>query len=152
MLNVKYKREIGCVEELMLYHQAASGVGGERIRLRELCLEMGRACLNKNPLLSVLKAAQICPRTRQRLSTERLIKETGQFSDCSCMLLNKSMSNKLTSLWTGVRSCPSFFIYILSICFVCLSARVHVRLFTVLYCIHKVLCACALTLSQEIKG
>ena len=39
----------------MWYHQAAPAVGGERIRLRDLCLKMGRACLNKYPYYPRLK-------------------------------------------------------------------------------------------------
>lgn len=58
----------------MLYHQAASAVGGERIGLRELCVKMGKGMSEQKPLLSLLKATQICPRTRQRLNTKGLIK------------------------------------------------------------------------------
>lgn len=45
-LSVKCEWKLGCV---CLYHGAASVVGGVRISLKELCLHMERACLNKNP-------------------------------------------------------------------------------------------------------
>lgn len=45
-LSVKCERKLGCV---CLYRRAASVVGGVRMRLKELCLHVGRAGLNKNP-------------------------------------------------------------------------------------------------------
>lgn len=134
----------------MLYHQAASAVGGERIRLRELCLKMGWASLNKNPYYPCLKL----PRFVLEQGKDWTLRDwwkPGQFSGCSCLSPNKGMSNKLTPMWTNISFCPSFFRYILSVWyFVCQC--VCACLFTVCYCIHKVFCACALTLSQEIKG
>lgn len=57
-----------------------------------------------------------------------------------------------TPPWTKLCICPSIFvIYILTYSRV-FWLFVHALLFTVWYCIHKVFCACALTLSQEIKG
>lgn len=45
-LSVKCEWNLGCV---CLYRGAASVVGGVRMRLKELCLHLGRACLNKIP-------------------------------------------------------------------------------------------------------
>lgn len=45
-LSVKCEPKLGCV---CLYGGAGSVVGGVRLRLKELCLHMARACLNKNP-------------------------------------------------------------------------------------------------------
>ena len=105
---------------------------------------MGKGMSQQKPLLSFLKATQICPRTRQRLSTERLIKETGQFSDCSCMLLNKSMSNKLTSLWTGVRSWPLlFYIYFVDLLCLFVSACACALVYCVVLYSQGPLCLCS---------
>lgn len=71
----------------MLYHWAASAVGGERMRLRELCLKTGGHVSTK-PLLSLLNVVQICPGIKKAEHDSTI---------CSCLLLNKSTLSKQTN-------------------------------------------------------
>lgn len=100
VLNVKYKWENGCLEGLMLYHQAALTVGGERIRLRELCLKMGRACLNKTPYYPCLKLPRFVPEQGKDWATDKR-QDNSAFVPVCCP--NKRMSNTLSPLRTNLR-------------------------------------------------
>lgn len=159
-------RKLAGYERTVLYHQAASVQGGEIMRLRKLCLKGGMS--QQKALLSMLIAAWIWPWTRQRLNSERDRWKRGQSSDCSwaCLLSDGESGEwqtNTTSQWTTFLrlSLPLIFYVCLRGLVVCLSARshacmcvclsVHACVFTAWYCSHKVLCACALTLTQEIK-
>lgn len=145
VLNVKYKWEICCVEEMMLYHQAALAVGGERIRLRELCLKMGRACLNKNPYYPCLKLPRFVlvqgkdRETDKRQDNLAIVPVCCQTKGCQ----TSALLSGLTSIF-GPHFLYTFsqFGVFVSVCACLLRDIVFTRSF----------CACALTLSRKIKG
>lgn len=130
---------------LILYHQAASAVGGGRIRLRELLCEHGAGMSRQKALLSFpLKAPQIVLKhgTHWTLGDWRKQDNWGIVPICR-------RTKGCQTTWHVCGLSPLVFLYSRV---VCVSASVHGRLFTVWCCIHKVPCASALTLSQEIKG